>query len=149
MYLFGGAADVACHAQPCGRAAMAYKVVDETVVAIGRLYENLRLVFLVGTLLYLPYFAPAFIAVDGQVTYKGKTLSVESASHQRQQYRRRAYERYYRQAFALGDCHKVGTRVGTGGAGRGREGNPGGPRAPRRQGCGNLLGAGGWLPGGG
>ena len=87
VYLFGRTAYIACDAQPSGWATVAYKFVDKSVVTVGRLYENLSLVLLVGSLFYLSYLSCSLVAIDRQVAYEGKTLSVEPTGHQRQQYR--------------------------------------------------------------
>ena len=85
-------------------------------VAVGRLDEELRLVFVARTGFQLFEALGARAAVDGKIAVEGKALSVEARRHHGEENARGAYQRHDAQAFLLGDGHQVGTGIGHRGA---------------------------------
>lgn len=85
-------------------------------VAVGRLDEELRLVFVARTGFQLFEALDACTAVDGKVAVEGKALAVEARRHHGEENARGADQRHDAQAFLLGDGNQVCTGIGHGGA---------------------------------
>ena len=82
------------------------------MITIRRFDKYLRLPLGIYPLFELLDSLYPFSRLDRQITLKSETLPVESRSHQRHQYRRRAHQWNHRQMFPLGNRHHIGPRVG-------------------------------------
>ena len=110
--------DAGCDAEAGLRTQGLAEGIEEFLVAIGCLDEELCLMLAHGAFLQLLQASHAVGGVDGQVAVEGEALSVEAGCHHRHDHGGRAYEGYHAEAFALGDGHHIGPRVGHGRAAR-------------------------------
>ena len=103
--------DAGSDAETCLRAQGLTKDIKEFLIAIRSLYKELCLMLLKCAGFQLLQSLDAICRIDGQVTVKGKTLSVQARCHHRQNHGRRPHKGNYTEAFTLGYSHHVSTRV--------------------------------------